>query len=222
MTILNGYGPTENTTFTTCHLIERTSEDDIPIGRPIPHTQVWILDTAMRPVPVGVAGEICAAGDGLSRGYLNDSALTGAKFVPHPIEPGRRIYRTGDRGRWRADGVVEYLGRRDDQLKIRGHRVEPAEIESRIRQHEGVTDVIVLLVDLRSDDGPALVAYIAGEVRDRAALLADLRLELPDYMIPAHFVVLDRFPLNANGKVDRRPCRDRSGMRRPAVRPPQL
>jgi amino acid adenylation domain-containing protein len=210
LTLVNGYGPTENTTFTTCHRIERTYEHDVPLGRPIANTQVLILDAGGQPVPVGIPGEICAAGDGLARGYLNDPALTAERFVAHPWEPGRRIYRTGDRGRWTADGVVHFLGRMDEQVKIRGFRVEPAEIEHRVRAHDGVADAVV--VTLEHEGERELAAYVTGAV-DAAALRVDLESALPAYMVPAHLVVLDRFPLNASGKIDRRalPRPDRRG-----------
>ncbi len=124
LTIINGYGPTENTTFTTCHRIEKVYEGDIPIGRPVSNTTVIILDTNDGLVPIGVAGEICTGGDGLARGYLNDPVLTADKFVPNPFKEGERLYRTGDSGRWLPDGTIEYLERNDDQVKIRGYRVE--------------------------------------------------------------------------------------------------
>ena len=204
LTIINGYGPTENTTFTTCHRIERTYHEDIPIGKAIANTQVMILDARGELVPVGVAGEICAGGDGLARGYLGDAALTAEKLVPHPFECGQRLYRTGDLGRWTADGTVEFLGRVDDQVKIRGYRVEPAEIEARLREQKDVKDALVLSRNL--DGTRELVAYVLGQ--ERALDVADLRNRLkeclPDYMVPPHVMRLDQWPLNANGKVDRR------------------
>ena len=211
--LINGYGPTENTTFTICHRIEREYDHDIPLGRPIASTGVLILDPAGESVPIGIPGEICAGGDGLARGYLHDAALTASRFVPHPWDAGRRLYRTGDRGRWDADGLVEFLGRMDDQVKIRGYRIEPAEIEHRLREIEGVRDVVVLAAE-DADRGREIVAYVTGAV-DVESLRAVLKSQLPDYMVPARFVALDRLPLNANGKVDRRalprPEREASG-----------
>jgi amino acid adenylation domain-containing protein len=203
LAIVNGYGPTENTTFTTCYRIEATCAGDVPIGPPIANTQVWIVDDRGEPVAIGVPGEICAAGDGLARGYLGDPALTAERFVPNPFAPGARMYRTGDLGRWTDDGVVEYLGRLDDQVKIRGFRVEPSEIVSRLLEHERVRQAIV--VDQKSDTGVELVAYVAAdETLDVHGLRESLRRTLPDYMIPQAIVRIDRLPLTANGKVDRR------------------
>lgn len=203
LTVINGYGPTENTTFTACCRITRDYEGDIPIGRPISGTEVLILDGQGEPVPIDVPGEICASGDGLARGYLNDAALTAQKFPAHPWAAGRRIYKTGDRGRWTRDGEIQFLGRLDDQLKIRGYRIEPAEIEHRIRECAGVRDACVVAVDGDSGAPRELAAYVAGEV-DAAALRADLKDRLPDYMIPAYLIPLERLPLTMNGKVDRR------------------
>jgi amino acid adenylation domain-containing protein len=200
------YGPTENTTFTTHYRIERSYPGDIPIGRPIANTQVLILDGNALPVPVGVPGEICAAGDGVARGYLNDPELTRRKFVPHPWNPTQRIYLTGDSGLWRADGTIEYLGRLDDQIKIRGHRVEPAEIEHHILQHASVKQTLVLAKETNGF-GKELVAYITAKEGPREGVTEELRewlnRSLPDYMVPSHIVCLKKMPLNANGKVDR-------------------
>ncbi|MCP4686919.1 MAG: amino acid adenylation domain-containing protein [Desulfobacterales bacterium] len=204
LTLINGYGPTENTTFTTCHRIEETGQSDIPIGKPIANTRVLILDKRDGQTPIGAAGEICTCGDGLSRGYLNDPGLTREKFVPHPFEEGRLMYRTGDLGRWTPGGVVEYLGRMDNQVKIRGYRIEPAEIENRLLECEGVKEAVVLAGDYGSG-GVELAAYVTGgedlRVEEARARLKD---KLPDYMVPAHFTRLDRIPLNQNGKVDKR------------------
>jgi len=204
LTVVNGYGPTENTTFTCCHVIEQAYPQDIPIGRPIANTQVHILDAALALVPPGAAGEIFTGGDGLARGYLNDPALTQEKFIAHPFQPGARLYRTGDLGRWRDDGVVEYLGRKDHQVKIRGFRIEPGEIEARLAAHEAVKSAVVLARDL-GDGALTLVAYVAGDPAITSeGLRAFLAHLLPDYMVPARFIRLDALPLTANGKVDRR------------------
>ena len=205
------YGPTENTTFTTHHPVERSYSGDVPIGRPIANTEVLIVNAAMAPVPVGVAGEICTAGDGLARGYLNAPELTRQKFVPHPWDPSARIYRTGDSGLWRADGTIEYLGRIDHQVKIRGHRIEPAEVEYHLQQDATVKEAVVLARDM-ADAGKELVAYITVTARTLDTPAADtltdairdrLKQSLPDYMVPSRIICLEKMPLNPNGKVDR-------------------
>jgi amino acid adenylation domain-containing protein len=222
LTINHVYGPTENTTFTTCQRVERSYAGDVPIGRPIANTEVLILDGSDQDVPVGMPGEICAAGDGLARGYLNDPALTERKFVRHPWQPDRRIYRTGDLGLWRADGAIEYLGRIDDQIKIRGYRIEPAEIEAQIladpriglalvlgRQFDGVGQELVAYVTIRDGQPDSVV----NAVRDR------LKQTVPDYMVPSHVIALDQMPLNASGKVDRLALPDPVAVERPRRAP---
>ena len=201
--LLNGYGPTETTTFAIWHPIESVPDDTtpIPIGRPIANTTVYILDSQRQPVPVGVPGEICIGGDGVARGYVNRPELTAERFVEFD---GARVYNTGDLGRWRADGVIEFLGRRDGQVKIRGFRIEPAEIEAQIGRHPAVRDCAVVA---REDGGERrLVAYVVP--RSGASVPHDLRqflkAHLPDYMIPPAFVMLEKLPLTASGKTDRR------------------
>jgi amino acid adenylation domain-containing protein len=198
--LINGYGPTENTTFTTSHTIVDADGQDVPIGRPVANCDVIVVDTFGQLVGPGVAGEILAGGDGLARGYLGDAALTADRFRPHPLRRGERIYMTRDRGRWTDAGVVEFLGRLDAQVKIRGYRVEPGEIEACCRACEGVTEAVVVV---RDDPGGerVLVAYVTGRIDD--GVLADhLRARLPAYMTPRSVVVLERLPLNVNGKVD--------------------
>jgi amino acid adenylation domain-containing protein len=203
LAIMNGFGPTENTTFTTVHRIEAACRGDVPIGRPVANSQVWIVDDRGAAVPVGVPGEICTAGDGLARGYLGDVQLTAEKFVPNPFEPGARMYRTGDLGRWTDDGIVEYLGRQDEQVKIRGFRVEPDEIVARILEDPGVRQAVVITD--ATPDRPELDAFITGdESLDVDDLRDALRRSLPDYMVPRSITRLARLPLTANGKVDRR------------------
>ncbi|HYX25229.1 MAG TPA: amino acid adenylation domain-containing protein, partial [Thermoanaerobaculia bacterium] len=203
LTLINGYGPTENTTFTACHVL--TAGDSptwtVPLGRPIGGTRVHVLDAGLRPVPEGVWGELCAGGDGIARGYLGRPELTAERFVPDPLapEPGDRLYRTGDLARWRG-GVLEFLGRRDGQVKVRGHRVELGEVEAALAGHPAVREAVVLLREDR------LVAWVtaAAAKPDPAELRRHLAIRLPDPMIPSAFVVLDRFPLTPNGKLDRR------------------
>ncbi len=199
----NCYGPTENTIVTTSHLVTEM-EDNIPIGKPVRGSQILILDDYGHVQPIGVAGELCVAGDGLARGYLNRPELTAEKFAAHPYREGVRMYRTGDLARWKRDGTIEFLGRLDHQVKIRGFRIEIGEIEQRILEREGVRDcVVVALSDERGD--AYLCAYVEADAeRSHAQWSADLGEMLPDYMVPAHFVTLPKLPVNANGKIDRR------------------
>jgi amino acid adenylation domain-containing protein len=204
--LLNGYGPTECTTFATTYVMSRSAlgEGIVPIGRPISNTQIYILDSRMQPVPIGVAGEIHIGGAGVALGYLNRAELTARQFVADLFspDPGARVYRSGDLGRWRADGTIEYLGRNDHQVKIRGFRIETGEIEAQLKCHKKVLEAVVLACDIESEK--RLVAYIT--LRDPvnvADLRAHLKLSLPDYMVPSAFVTLARLPLNSNGKLDR-------------------
>lgn len=204
--LVNGYGPTENTTFTACHDI--VSEDlhaaTVPIGRAIANTTTWILDDAGQLVPPGAPGELCCGGDGLTLGYLNRPQWNEERFLPHPLDPAQRLYRTGDLCRQRADGVILFLGRIDHQVKIRGFRVEPAEIEAVLTQHPMVGQGKVLAVG-EDAANKRLVAYVSprhGAKPGAEELLAYLRSKLPDYLVPASLMVLDELPLNANGKVD--------------------
>jgi acyl carrier protein len=205
----NLYGPTEaavDVTHWACH-----RDDDgrsVPIGRPIANTQIHILDRHMNPVPIGIAGELHIGGVGLARGYLNNPVLTEEKFVPSPFgeKAGARLYKTGDLARYWADGTIEYLGRMDTQIKLRGFRVELGEIEAVLRQHSGVQQtVVVVREDTRGD--PRLVAYLVGSgpvVFEPSELRDLLKQTLPDHMVPAAFVQLPALPLTANGKVDRK------------------
>jgi amino acid adenylation domain-containing protein/non-ribosomal peptide synthase protein (TIGR01720 family) len=208
--LVNGYGPTENTTFTCCHAVRRADAEGaaIPLGPPVTRTRVYVLDERMRPVPVGAPGELYAGGEGVARGYLNRPGLTAEKFVPDPFspEPGARLYRTGDRARWRPDGTVEFLGRLDEQVKVRGFRIEPGEVEAALARHPSVRRAAVAAREDASGD-KVLAAYVVpasgGEV-DAAALRAWLREHLPAPMIPSAFVRMEQLPLTANGTVDRR------------------
>jgi aspartate racemase len=206
--IVNGYGPTEGTTFTCCHVMRPGDPvgDSVPIGRPICNTLVYLLDELMQPVPPGQPGELWAAGDGIARGYLNSPELSAKKFLRDPFcdEPGARMYRTGDLARWRDDGTVEFLGRLDSQVKILGHRIEPGEVEGALNEHESVAQACVV-VETDPSGTKRLVAYFVpsgGEVSP-ATLKHYLSEKLPPYMIPAHFYQLSVLPLNPNGKVDR-------------------
>jgi aspartate racemase len=207
--LINGYGPTENTTFTCCHSMRAVDRipDSVPIGRPISNTRVYILDAAMQPQLPGEPGELYAAGDGVARGYLNDPQGTAEKFLPDPFssEPGGRMYRTGDLGRWRADGVIEFLGRLDNQVKILGHRIEPGEVETVLCSHDGVTQACVIPYAGGADTKRLVAYYVASS--NPGATPSDLRdflaTKVPTHMIPALFVPLASLPLSPNGKVDR-------------------
>ena len=209
--LVNGYGPTENTTFTACHRMTEANQigETVSIGRPISNTQIYILDSGMKPAPVGVVGELFTGGDGLARGYLRQPALTAERFVPNPFsqEPGERLYRTGDLARYMEDGRIEFVGRADEQVKVRGFRIEPGEVETALVQCEGVREsVVVVREDARGEK--LLVAYVVAEPAEQPPKLGELRAalreRLPDYMIPTTYVVLDQLPLTPNGKVDRR------------------
>ncbi|HEX8189934.1 MAG TPA: amino acid adenylation domain-containing protein, partial [Pyrinomonadaceae bacterium] len=206
--LFNLYGPSEDTTYSTCAPVGRGGVRQPSIGRPVANTQLYVLDPAMRPVPVGVRGEIYLGGEGLARGYLGRPGATAERFVPHPFsqEPGARLYRTGDLGRYLPDGEVEFLGRMDHQVKVRGFRIELGEIESALAAHEGIGEAVVMA---REEAGgrKQLVAYVVaapGREVDAAELRGHLRERLPEYMVPAAFVQLDEMPLTPNGKVDRR------------------
>ncbi len=207
--LVNGYGPTENTTFTACHIMTGPSQvgPTVPIGRPIQHTTVHVLDQRGRPAPIGVTGELHTGGDGLARGYTGNAAATARAFVPDPSGHGTRLYRTGDLARWRADGTLEFVGRLDDQIKIRGFRVEPGEVEAVLRAHPGVQEAVVVVAGEGAQRH--LIGYVtAADGADRSTLRPSLLRDfvgyrLPDYLVPAGFKALDRFPLNANGKIDR-------------------
>ena len=204
--LINGYGPTENTTFTCCHVMDQPIDcaASVPIGRPITNTQIFILDHNLQLCPPGFTGELYAAGDGLARGYHGHASLTAEHFIPHPFstEPGARLYRTGDLARYLADGNVEFIGRADEQVKLRGYRIELGEVETALSRAPGVRQATVVARDYGAGD-KRLVAYVTGDVIVDD-LPKTLRATLPDYMIPSAFVVLDQLPLTANGKVDRR------------------
>ena len=216
--LINGYGPTENTTFTCCHPItlQSTAQGNVPIGRPIANTRVYLLDARRAPVPIGVAGELYAAGDGLALGYLNVPELTAEKFVSHTFSNGvtEKLYRTGDLARYRPDGTIEFLGRIDTQVKIRGYRIELGEIEYALEQSPKVKSAVVAVRTdwVSPNDMPGdkrLVAYVVPAVEDDpAALVPELReylhSQLPEYMRPAAIMLIDSIPHTANGKVDRR------------------
>ncbi|MET7419838.1 amino acid adenylation domain-containing protein [Dactylosporangium sp. NPDC005555] len=203
---LNAYGPTEITVSATVHPVEAGSltGPSVPIGRPITNTTAYVLDPELRPVPVGVAGELLVGGPGLARGYLHRPGLTAERFVPDPFgPPGGRLYRTGDQVRWLADGSLQFLGRLDRQVKIRGYRIEPGEIESALRTVDGVGGAVVTVRDPAGDK--RLVAYVevgAEPSVSVADLRAALAARLPSYLVPGQFVLLERLPLTRTGKLD--------------------
>ena len=212
--LVNMYGITETTVHVTWHTVTRAAPDGVTagscVGKPIPDLRAYVLDPAGRLTPVGVPGEIHVGGPGLARGYLGRPALTAERFVPDPFsgESGARLYRSGDLARWTGDGTLEYRGRIDQQVKVRGFRIELGEIESALLGRPGVTSAAVVA---RGEGGDAaLVAYVVGEGEAASphALRDALRERLPDYMVPAVFVPVDRIPLTANGKLDRRALPD--------------
>jgi len=208
--LYNHYGPSESHVVSSFALMGSPKNWPAlpPIGRPISNTQIYVLDNNLQPVPPGVVGELCIGGENLARGYWRRPELTAERFVPHPFSEtgGERLYRTGDMGRYQSGGDIEYLGRRDQQVKIRGHRVEVGEIEAVLGQHAGVEQVAVVLREAERTE-KRLVAYVVArkEVELQVGDLRPyLRERLPEYMVPAAFVLLDQLPLTVNGKVDRR------------------
>ncbi|MFN6500838.1 MAG: non-ribosomal peptide synthetase [Nostoc sp. DedQUE01] len=212
--LIHVYGPTENTTFSSYYCVdELPSAISLPIGRPITNTQIYILDTYLQPVPIGVTGELYIGGEGLAREYLNRTELTAKNFITHPFskKPQARLYKTGDLARYLPDGNIEFLGRIDNQVKIRGFRIELSEIEAVLSQHPAVNETIVIAGEDVPDD-KYLVAYIVPkqeripmeDVQSFASLLRQfLKEKLPEYMVPKAYMVLESLPLTANGKVDR-------------------
>ncbi|WP_262488185.1 non-ribosomal peptide synthetase [Chitinophaga eiseniae] len=202
MQVINGYGPTENTTFSLTYTV-RTVMADIPLGHPVSNSTAYILDETLQLCPIGVVGEIVVGGDGLAQGYLNRDELTTEKFISNPYAPGERLYRTGDLGRWLPDGTIAFMGRRDDQVKIRGYRIELGEIEHIMQQHPGISAAVVTVNSAAGDK--ELAAYFTGEPGlDVVVIRAWLGKQLPSYMLPDHYVQLEVFPLTPNGKVDKK------------------
>ncbi|MDP4147651.1 MAG: amino acid adenylation domain-containing protein, partial [Bacillota bacterium] len=201
----NAYGPTEATIYATKYsLIDINEERNVPIGKPLSNTRIYIVNKNNKLQPVGVPGELCISGEGLARGYLNRPELIAEKFVSNPYESGERMYKTGDLARWLPDGNIEFIGRIDHQIKIRGFRIELGEIESQLLKHEDIKEAVV--IDREDKEGNKyLCAYV---VSDKEITVTELRehlsKELPDYMIPAYFMQLENIPLTPNGKIDRK------------------
>ncbi len=205
--LFNEYGPTETTVWSTVYRCAAECRERVPIGRPISNTRLYVLDERLEPVPIGVTGELYIGGAGITRGYRNQGALTAERFIPDPYgaEPGGRLYKTGDRVRYLANGDLEFLGRSDHQVKIRGYRIEPGEIEAALMRQPKIKEaVVVAREDIPGD--MRLVGYVVGEepAPTVEGLRAHLKEGLPEYMMPAAFVFLESLPLTPNGKVDRK------------------
>ncbi len=213
--LINAYGPTENTTITTCHSIKAPGQiqGTVPIGKPINNTTVRILDSRLNEVPIGVPGELCTGGQGLARGYLNRPDLTAERFVPDPYsdKPGSRLYRTGDLARFLPDGVIEFLGRMDRQVKVRGYRIEPGEIESHILKSPAIKDTTVIAHKSKGGD-KTLTAYLVPAPRygmpeegvdiEIESIKRSLKNHLPEFMVPHSYMIIDSLPLTGTGKID--------------------
>ena len=207
--VWNLYGPTETTIWSSAYEVTEGhgAGASVSIGRPLANTQLYVLDGQLRPVPVGVLGELYIGGDGLARGYLGQAELTAEKFVPHPFATvgGERLYRTGDLARYLGTGALEYAGRVDQQVKVRGYRIEVGEIEVALNAHEAVREAVVV-ARAEADGEKRLVAYVVAEPEgvESRELQQHLSRRLPAYMVPSAFVMLEQLPLTPNGKVDRR------------------
>ncbi|MCP5052114.1 MAG: amino acid adenylation domain-containing protein, partial [bacterium] len=205
MRIINAYGPTETTICATSMLYtsHQPRGEIVPIGAPLSNNQVVLLDAGNHPVPLGIAGEICISGDGVSRGYLNNPELTAEKYTPHPYFEGKRMYRTGDLGRWLEGGNIRFIGRRDQQVKVRGYRVELGEVESSLVKREEVREALVAVRE-GAEGEKYLVAYVVSDKELKAPDLKEyLSGKLPGYMVPSYFMSLEEIPLTPSGKVDR-------------------
>ena len=203
--VMNMYGPTETTIWSSTETVD-PSDDAVSLGRPVANTDLFVVDRALQPVPVGVPGELLIGGKGVVRGYWEREELTAERFIGHPVTPGARVYRTGDLVRYRPDGRLDFLGRLDHQVKVRGHRIELGEIETLLAEHAGVREaVVVAREDVPGDK--RLVGYVVldGPLADSESVLRDgLRVKLPEWMVPQHVVVLDELPRTPNGKTDRK------------------
>jgi acyl-CoA synthetase (AMP-forming)/AMP-acid ligase II len=207
-TVVNGYGPTETTVYSS--MARLAPGDPITIGTPVANTRIYVLDAYGMPAPIGAPGEICIAGEGVTAGYHARPELTAQRFVPDPVVPGATMYRTGDIGRWRADGLLEHLGRADGQVKVRGYRIETGEIEAALASHESVK-VAVAGVHAAAADDPRIVAWVEfheDEEVTASELRRHLRQRLPEFMIPSMVVPVDVMPLTPNGKIDRKALPD--------------
>lgn len=200
--VYNNYGPTENTVVTTYYDCKKAVKEKVSIGKPIANTCVYILSENLKLQPIGVIGELCVSGIGLSKGYLHQPELTAQKFIQNPFNTEGKLYKTGDLARWLPDGTLEFIGRKDNQVKIRGNRVELSEIEHVIREYEhAISNALVLVKEINRE--PAIIAYYTTTaVIDKKSLRDYLKEQLADYMVPSYYITLETLPLNANGKVD--------------------
>ncbi len=226
----NLYGPTETTIWSTLYQVSpnesRGISHTVPIGRPIANTQIYILDSNLEPLPLGVIGDLYIGGDGLSRGYRNRPELTAERFISNPFDPSSMMYKTGDLARYLPNGKLEFFGRGDQQVKVRGFRIETGEVEAALAQHPSVRQAVVVAWKERSSDA-SLVAYLVAapgeDEADPGQLREFLRSKLPEYMLPSMFVQLESLPLTPNGKVDRKalpaPAQSRPDLRAPYVAP---
>ena len=203
--VYNAYGPTEATITSIEYLIEGLKEGSrIPIGKPVNNTWVYIMDKNRGLLPKGIAGELYIGGEGLSKGYVNDEALTKEKFLDDPFRPGQKVYKTGDLARWLPDGNIEFMGRIDDQVKIRGFRIELGEIEHQLAEYEEIKEAVVQVMEVEGGGKYLVAYYISKEVLNTTSIRDYLSDKLPDYMVPTYYVHLEKFPLNASGKVDKK------------------
>ena len=199
----NLYGPSEDTTYSSYYRVEGAYESSVPIGKALDNTQFYILSDALALQPVGVIGEICISGDGLSRGYLYQPELTAEKFITNPFKESGKLYKTGDLGKWLPDGNIAYIGRKDSQVKIRGHRIELGEIEHVLETQDGIEQCVVLAKEINNEQ--VIVAYlVSSSVIDKHQLRLSLGRELPEYMLPGFYVFMEEFPLTPNGKIDKK------------------
>jgi tyrocidine synthetase-3 len=201
---INGYGPTENTTFSTTFLVDKVKKEQIPIGTPISNSTVYIVNPYGKLQPVGIQGELWVGGDGVSRGYLNNPELTAEKFIQDPFRMGDRIYKTGDLTKWNFDGDIEFLGRKDDQIKIRGYRLELGEVQLKIATYPAINEVVVVVIKKNHQDSGFMTAYFTSHQKVQIPELRQyLDSQLPGYMIPQYLIQLDKFLLTHHGKIDR-------------------
>ncbi|WP_299316054.1 amino acid adenylation domain-containing protein, partial [uncultured Aquimarina sp.] len=213
-TLYNAYGPTENTNDSTILKLDRNiTSKSISIGRPVENSEVYILDNECDLLPLGIIGEICVAGDGISLGYLNNEELSAEKFISHPFKLRKRLYRTGDLGKLLSDGSIAFMGRKDDQVKIRGHRIELGEIEKCLQEHEEIKNAVIT-INTGVNEEKELIAYLVSDLKQNASDLRKyLSKILPEYMVPAHYVQLEKIPVTVNGKVDKKQLTDMAGIK---------